>query len=154
MPDGENPSLPFQESIVADVGGSTRRAWTHLLVAIAYLVFAAQTTGLQGVPVAVATAVLVGGLLTGSRRHFADVAMPFVAFAAVYHWLEWLRPTITSASVHVFFPYWYDKSVFGIGDVGNRISCNELFAVNHWPAVDFISGVAYLSFLPVVIAFA
>ncbi|MBC8134179.1 MAG: hypothetical protein H7X95_14450 [Deltaproteobacteria bacterium] len=88
MPDGENPSLPFQGALVADVGSSARRAWAHLLVAIAYVVFAAQTTGLQGVPVAVATAVLVGGLLAGTRRHFADVAMPFVAFAAVYHWLE------------------------------------------------------------------
>ena len=154
MADGDYPSLTFQQTLAENVESLPRRALTHLLVAAAYLFAVAHTTGVGLLPSIVAAGICAMGVLGVRRRHVADVVLPFVVFAAFYHWLGWLGPTVTARGVHVFLPYWYDKAVFGIGDFGNRVSCNELFATNHAPAVDFITGLAYLSFLPCACAFA
>ena len=127
----------------------------HLLAAAAYLLIAARTTGIELVPILVALTIVVSGFLVGERRRWAEVAMPFVAFAACYHWLGWLRPAVAlNGGVHVFYPYWLDKTLFGVGGLNHRLSCNEIFAARHTPVVDFITGLAYLSFLPCVFAFA
>ena len=131
-----------------------RRALLHLLVAVIYLVVVARTMGLEPLPLVVAVALCLRGILPGSLNRIAALATPFAAFAAFYHSLGYLKGRVTANGVHVFWPYWFDKVAFGVGDLGSRWSCNEVFAIHHCPAADFVTGVAYLSFLPCVILFA
>lgn len=166
MPEGDNGSLLIQKLVPANGDLFTRRARVHLLAAACYLVLAARTGGVGVLPVAVAAMLLIAGLAGARHRHAADVALPFALFAALYHGLGWIRPDVAARGVHVFFPYWFDKTVFGVAGLAGfagladsaglagPLSCNELFAIHHLPSIDFVTGVAYLSFLPCVVAFA
>jgi inositol phosphorylceramide synthase catalytic subunit len=81
-------------------------------------------------------------------------ALPFAIFALAYESLGLARSLVVTRGVHVFWPYWFDKTVFGVGGLGQRRSLNEVFATHHWPFVDFLTGLSYLLYIHVVVAFA
>jgi hypothetical protein len=154
MSAGQTSARLFLKDLAANLASIPRRPLTHTLAVVGYLIVASRTTGVGVLPAIFAFAVFAIGVLGARRRHFADAAMPFIVFAAFYHWLGWLAPVVTRRGVHVFFPYWFDKTLFGVGDLADRWSCNEVFASHHLPAIDFVTGLAYLSFLPTVLVFA
>jgi membrane-associated phospholipid phosphatase len=83
-----------------------------------------------------------------------DVLPPFVLFGVIYEALGLLRTFVASRGVHTRWPYLVDKVLFGVGDDSARLSLNEIFVRHHWPAVDLVTGVAYLVFIYAVLAFA
>lgn len=85
---------------------------------------------------------------------WAGHALPFAVFALAYDLLGLARSFVVTRGVHVFWPYWFDKTVFGVGTLGERRSLNELFAIHHWPAVDLVAGLAYLLYIHLVLGFA
>ena len=44
--------------------------------------------------------------------------------------------------------------MFGVGPAHDRVTLNELFVHHHWPVVDFITGLAYFSYIYAVLGFA
>src|SRR5450631_3697800 len=64
------------------------------------------------------------------------------------------RPFVVAHGVEVWRPYWFDLMVFGVGPAHDRLTLNELFVNHHWPVVDFITGLAYLSYIYAVLGFA
>jgi membrane-associated phospholipid phosphatase len=81
-------------------------------------------------------------------------ALPFVLYAALYDLLRLARPFVVARGVHLSWPYHFDKWAFGLSLDAGRSSMNELFAAHHWAAVDFVTGLAYLSYIYAVVAFA
>jgi membrane-associated phospholipid phosphatase len=81
-------------------------------------------------------------------------ALPFALFGLAYDALRLARSSVVARGVHVFWPYWFDKTAFGVGTLRERRSLNELFAAHHWPAVDLITGLSYLAYIHVVLVFA
>jgi len=75
-------------------------------------------------------------------------------FAATYEGLGLLRTAVASGGVATFWPYWFDKLIFGVGPLGQRLSLNELFAIHHWPTIDLLTGAAYLLYIHAVLGFA
>ena len=56
--------------------------------------------------------------------------------------------------VHVQQPYDLEKSLFGFQYHGQRVTPNEFFAINTYPVADVLSGLFYLCWVPVPLAFA
>ena len=92
--------------------------------------------------------------LAGAAAPWLNVLLPFALFVATYEALGLLRSLVVARGVSVFWPYWFDKLMFGVGHYAGRLSLNELFSIHHWPAVDLITGLAYLLFLHAVLGFA
>ncbi len=95
---------------------------------------------------------LVGPPMPVLRRWLRGV-LPFALFLAAYDALGLARGSVVARGVHVHWPYWLDKTVFGVGAFNERLSLNELFARHHWAAVDLITGFAYFSYIYAVVGF-
>jgi len=131
-----------------------RRAGFRFIAATAYLVGVSRL-GMDG-PAHWLLAVVFAAIpiVIPPVARLLSNALPFVLFGAVYHLLRLAGPLVVAHGVHVAGPYWFDKWAFGVGGLGTRLSMNELFAVHHWPLIDFITGCAYLSYIYAVVGFA
>ncbi len=97
---------------------------------------------------------LIVSLMGPRARRWWITALPFAILGAVYDALGLVKVEVAASGVHVAGPYWFDKALFGVEWHGVRLSLNELAARYHWPAVDFVTGVAYLTYIYAVMAFA
>ena len=126
----------------------------HLALALAYLGLLARL-GLGGPVHWLLAAIFVASATARPRVKSAlHDALPFALFAAAYDLLRIARTFVVAQGVEVWRPYWFELIVFGVGQGPHRITLNELFARHHWPAVDFVAGVAYLSYIYAVLGFA
>lgn len=82
----------------------------------------------------------------GTRRFFMGM-LPFLLFGIVYDLTHITQPLFRYLHIHVTEPYWFDKTFFGIRVAGGVLTPNEYFARNHWAAVDFVTGFAYIIFI-------
>ena len=103
--------------------------------------------------VLVAVALLVS-LCGPAVRRLWITALPFAILAAVYDALGLIKVAVAASGVHVAGPYHFDKALFGVEWHGVRLSLNELAARYHWDVVDFVTGVAYLTYVYAVMGFA
>jgi membrane-associated phospholipid phosphatase len=133
---------------------AVRGFFARLLIAVAYLLLMARLGTTGPAHWLLAAMWLFGPLLNARIRACLFDAVPFVLFAAAYDALGLLRVHVASSGVHTFGPYWLDKTLFGTGPLDHRISLNELFAAHHWPAIDFITGLAYFLYLYAVAGLA
>jgi membrane-associated phospholipid phosphatase len=126
----------------------------RLLACGAYLVFMSQL-GKVGPAQWVAAAIWAAiPLVRPAAAYWLNALFPFAVFAATYETLGLVRTAVASSGVGIFWPYWFDKLMFGVGHFGERLSLNEVFAIHHWAAVDLITGAAYMLYVHAVLAFA
>jgi hypothetical protein len=89
----------------------------------------------------------------GTRRFFTGL-LPFLLFGIVYDLTHLTQPLFRYLDIHVAEPYRFDQRFFGIPTAGGVLTPNEFFARHHWPAVDFVTGIAYIVFVYWAIGFA
>ena len=98
---------------------------------------------------------IMGSLILGlyylnprSRRFLAFI-LPFLLTAIVYdsqrHFADLIR-----GPIHVREPYEFDRRFFGIGDL--QLTPNEWWQLHLHPALDLLTGFAYLAFIGAFIA--
>src|SRR5579863_3795439 len=134
--------------------GRLRGVGPHLAIAAAYLVLLARL-GLNGPLHWILATIYVASWISPPRLRSALLdALPFALFGAAYDLLRIARRFVVTQGVEVWWPYWFDLTVFGVGPAHNRLTLNELFVRHHWPVVDFITGLAYLSYIYAVLGFA
>jgi len=90
-----------------------------------------------------------------TRRFFTGV-LPLFLFGVIYDLTHLTEPLVAGLQlpVHVAEPYHFDQAIFGIPAAAGRLTPNEFFAIHHWPAVDFVTGLAYIVFIYWAVAFA
>ena len=134
--------------------GRLRAVGPHVAIAAAYLLVLARL-GLNGPLHWILAAIYLASWISPTRLRSALFdALPFALFGAAYDLLRIARHFVVAQGVEVWRPYWFDLIVFGIGPQHNRQTLNELFAQHHWPLVDFITGLAYFSYIYAVLGFA
>jgi inositol phosphorylceramide synthase catalytic subunit len=134
--------------------GRLRGVGPHLAIAAAYLLVLARL-GLNGTLHWILAAIYVASWISPPRLRSALLdALPFALFGAAYDLLRIARHFVVAQGVEVWRPYWFDLIVFGVGADHNRQTLNEIFALHHWPVVDFITGLAYFSYIYAVLGFA
>ena len=133
---------------------SHSQAALRVALGAAYLILMARL-GATGTAQIVLVAVALVVALSGPEvRRWWLTALPFAILGAVYDALGLVKVAVAASGVHVAGPYWFDKTLFGIDWYGVRVSLNELAARYHSSAVDFITGVAYLTYIYAVMGFA
>jgi len=86
----------------------------------------------------------------GNGRVFLRFALPFFLTAIIYDSQRFYSDLIRGP-VHVSEPYRFDKTFFGIQTPQGILTPNEWWQLHTHPALDFISGLAYLTFFSIFI---
>lgn len=85
-------------------------------------------------------------------RKLAIALLPFMVFAISYDWMR-VFPNYEMNPIDVKGLYEAEKHLFGIQSNGQILTPNEFFAIHNWKAMDFLSGIFYLCWVPVPILF-
>lgn len=123
-------------------------------VGAAYLIVMAHIGATGTAQLLLVAVALLVSLCGPAMRQLWLTALPFAILAAVYDALGLVKGAVAASGVHIAGPYWFDKTLFGVEWQGVRLSLNELAARYHWDVVDFITGVAYLTYVYAVMGFA
>ena len=90
--------------------------------------------------------------LNEKTRKLAIALLPFYIFGISYDWMR-VFPNYTVNPVDVESLYNMEKSLFGIIDGGIRKIPSEYFETHQYPVANFLSGIFYLGWVPVPLAF-
>lgn len=85
-------------------------------------------------------------------RKLAVALLPFALFGISYDWMR-LLPNYEVNPIDIRGLYEAEKHLFGITDGGNLLTLNEFFRIHSWKLADFLSGIFYLCWVPVPMAF-
>ncbi|MCR4920399.1 MAG: phosphatase PAP2 family protein [Bacteroidaceae bacterium] len=91
-------------------------------------------------------------LPTPQSRRLSYALLPFVLFAISYDWMR-VCPNYMVNPIDVQPLYETEKAIFGIPSEAGTLTPNEYFLQHHWPLLDFMSGLFYLCWVPVPLAF-
>ncbi len=86
-------------------------------------------------------------------RSFALGFSFFTIFWILYDGLRCF-PNFKYSPVHIIEPYNLEKSLFGIFESGKLITLNEYFSINSHKFLDIITGIFYLTWVPIPFALA
>jgi hypothetical protein len=127
----------------------------NILIIIGVTLFCLLTTLFVGLrPEHILIAVFVSVLFFAGQktRKFIAGFIPFILFAIFYDWMR-IYPNYKVNPIDIEGLYNLEKSLFGITDQGIRLIPSEYFALHHHSAVDFLSGIFYLGWVPVPVIF-
>lgn len=126
-----------------------------LALLVPYLAIMRVTSGtFRPEQLGVTALVLFLGYWSDATRRFLKGMFAFLVFGVVYDLTHLTEPLVRYLHVHIAEPYAFDKAWFGITTAAGRLTPNEFFAIHHWPAVDFVTGLAYIIFVYWAMAFA
>lgn len=120
----------------------------------AYLAAMALGTGNRPEQFLVAGLVLLLAAWSDGSRRLLSGLLPFLIFGIVYDLTHFTQPLVRHLHVHVEEPYLFDRRFFGIASAGGVLTPNEWFSLHHWPAADFLAGLAYIVYVYWPIGFA
>lgn len=105
-------------------------------------------------PEHVVMAVLIAALFFAlpSTRRLTVAILPFIIFGISYDWMN-LLPNYEVNAVDVEGLYNTEKALFGIAAGNDTLTPNEFFAIHRCTAMDFMSGIFYLCWVPLPIFF-
>lgn len=87
-----------------------------------------------------------------STRRLTVAILPFIIFGISYDWMN-LLPNYEVNAVDVEGLYNTEKALFGITAGNDTLTPNEFFAIHRCTAMDFMSGIFYLCWVPLPIFF-
>lgn len=90
---------------------------------------------------------------TSSTRLLMGGFIFYIIYWVIYDGMR-VIPNFEVNPVHIAQPYDLEKMLFGIQVDGARLTPNEYWAQNLHPALDFIAGISYLSWVPLPMLFS
>lgn len=90
-----------------------------------------------------------GELFRGARRFL----VPLILTAIVYDGQRFIAEYIRG-EIHVIEPYLFDRGLFGIRTATGTLTPNEWWQLHTTPALDFLAGLAYLTYVGEFLAIA
>lgn len=88
-----------------------------------------------------------------ASRRFILAFSIFIIYWIIFHWMK-AFPNYQYNNVHIESLYNFEKALFGFHHQGILITPNEYFALHHATFLDLLSGLFYLCWVPVPLAFA
>ncbi len=119
-----------------------------------YLAVMGLTSGNRPEQFVLCALMLLLAVWSDATRRFFSGMLPFLLFGIVYDLTHLTEPLVRYLHVHVAEPYHFDRLFFGIPSGGSRLTPNEFFDRHHWPAVDLVTGSAYILYLYWSLGFA
>ena len=122
-------------------------------LALVYLIWMSQVVGLRNDHLVFIGTCLVLFFINGTSRKVVVALFFFILYWVIYDSLR-IYPNYAFNPVHIEDLYNAEKSLFGFMYNGQTVTPNEFFEVNTHPIADVASGLFYLCWVPVPIAFA
>ncbi len=132
---------------------TAREMWVVGGASVAYLALTAVFIGLRVEHFALVGLFDILFFSSVYTRKMAVAMLPFIVFGVSYDWMR-LVPNYEVNPIDVEGLYNAEKSIFGVYDDGVRVTLCEWFASHNWRLADLLSGIFYLCWVPVPIAFA
>ena len=88
-----------------------------------------------------------------ASRKLAVALLPFLIFGISYDWMR-VFPNYMVNPIDVEVLYNVEKTIFGITDNGIKLIPCEYFIKYQHPVADFLSGIFYLGWVPIPLAFS
>lgn len=126
-------------------------AWCLGLWAVFYVI-AYLFVGLMPAHFMITTSFLLLFFSNKELRKLSLTLIPFVLFAISYDWMR-VYPNYMVSPIDAQSLYETEKAFFGISTEMGILTPNEYFAQHHFSFLDFMSGVFYLCWVPVPMAF-
>ncbi len=122
-------------------------------LATAYLLWVTLAVGLRNDHFVFAALCLTLFFANGTSRKVVLALGFFIAYWVIYDSMR-IYPNYAFNPVHVEEPYLIEKAWFGFQYSGERVTPNEFFETNTHPVPDVLSGLFYLCWVPVPLAFS
>lgn len=130
-----------------------KRSLLALSLAAIYLIWIRVAVGLRSDHFVFTGLCLLLYFLHPLSRKLVLALFFFIIYWVVYDSMR-VYPNHLFNTVHISEPYEIEKYLFGFSCNGQVITPNEYFAQNTHPVLDVLSGLFYLSWVPVPLAFA
>ncbi len=125
---------------------------TNIILAITYVLWNIFVGGLRSEHVFLIVLWFVMFYATEKTRKFILGFSIFIIYWIIYDSMR-ILPNYKVSQAHIRQPYEYEKSLFGIADGNTLLTPNEYFALYHKPFLDLLSGLFYINWVPVPLAF-
>ena len=122
-------------------------------VALVYLLWMFFFVGLRDDHIFLLSACLLMFFATETTRKLILSLLFILAYWVMYDSMR-IYPNYEFNPVHIQEPYDIEKALFGFEYMAERVTPNEFFEVNTHPVLDVLSGLFYLMWIPVPLAFA
>ncbi|CAF1060057.1 unnamed protein product [Adineta ricciae] len=124
-----------------------------VFVSSIYFLWFIFIAGISIVHVLIYIALFVSLFLSERTRRFALAILIYLTYLLLYDALH-LVPNYTVSNIHIKDVYLMEKKLFGIYSNGKIITLNEYFQQNHIPLLDVFTGICYLNWIPIPVAYS
>lgn len=132
---------------------SANHIWGSTVISAGYLLLSAFLIGFKMEQVYLVALFNIMYFASGITRKFITGFSIFIIFWIVYDYMK-AFPNYRYQAVHIEDVYLAEKKVFGIQQGGIVLTLNEYFLQHHTVALDIMTGISYLCWMPVPLAFA
>ncbi|MCD8739528.1 phosphatase PAP2 family protein [Mucilaginibacter roseus] len=130
-----------------------KSALTVSLISIAYLIISWLLLGFKSDQLVLVFLYNLFFYATPISRKFIVGFSIFIVYWIIYDYMK-AFPNYEYNTVHIAGLYNFEKSLFGINSGGKILTPNEYLWINNVNFLDIISGIFYLCWIPVPMAFA
>ena len=128
-------------------------SWLVPALSLAYLLVSYLLIGFRPEQLVLVGICNAGYFLSATTRRLITGFSIFVVFWILYDYMR-AFPNYAYHAVDVAPLYLTEKRLFGISTQGKLLTPNEFWLLNHRPWLDVLSGVFYLCWVPIPLAFA
>ena len=132
---------------------SANHIWVCAFISGGYLLLSAFLIGFKMEQVYLVAFFNIMYFASGITRKFITGFSIFIIFWIVYDYMK-AFPNYRYQLVHIEDLYLAEKKLFGISQGGIVLTWNEYFQQHHTTTLDIITGISYLCWVPVPLAFA
>ncbi|CAF1131440.1 unnamed protein product [Rotaria sordida] len=124
-----------------------------ILASFLYFLWFIFIAGISIVHILIYLILLVSFIISEPTRRLALAVLIYLTYLLLYDALH-LIPNYTVSSIHIEDIYLIEKKLFGIVKNGHMMTLNEYFQENHIPFLDVFTGICYLNWIPIPIAYS
>lgn len=131
---------------------SVKEIGITLSIIAVFLILTATFVGLRPEHILIVILFIFLFFIGEKPRKLAVGLIPFIIFGISYDWMR-IFPNYMVNPIDIADLYNSEKNLFGINDNGKILIPCEYFAIHNNPILDLLSGIFYLSWVPVPVAF-
>ncbi|GAB3912902.1 phosphatase PAP2 family protein [Mucilaginibacter boryungensis] len=143
----------MNQAEVPGVAVNARSITLVTIISVVYLLLSRYLVGFKSDEVVLVIICNALFYLAPITRKFITGFCIFVVYWIIFDYMK-AFPNYNYNPVHIKDLYDFDKSLFGIRYNDKLITANEYWLINHTTAVDVITGLFYLCWIPVPLGFA
>ncbi|CAF1137995.1 unnamed protein product [Rotaria sp. Silwood1] len=124
-----------------------------ILASFIYFLWFIFIAGISIVHILIYLILIIFLIISERTRRFALAVLIYLTYLLLYDALR-LIPNYTVSNIHIEDIYLIEKKIFGIIKNGHMMTLNEYFQENHIAFLDIFTGICYLNWIPIPVAYS